>query len=71
MTDCDYCHQQVSDKQELTWKENHTVCYAEWNQRYDSGMCVACGKNNRQQNLNMCVDCEKHRSGYQEYKGPT
>ena len=67
MTDCVYCCKPVLDGQELDSHRDYRVCSLEWNKRFDSDICVRCGKENEP---DICSNCKINKLDYSGYEGP-
>ena len=70
MTDCAFCHRQITKKHETgAYDDQHKVCWIEWNERIKSGDCERCGKIFATQG-NKCSNCYDHDYAYSGYEGP-
>ena len=68
MTDCRYCHSQLSEKYYNNGYYDHPECKLENKRREENGLCPTCGDKPEEKFLKFCLKC-KSDSPFQNYPG--
>lgn len=65
MAICKYCNGRVGYKHNRYNGIKHQTCWDEWNRRYENGLCIWCGKQEKEFQCNYCGICDgKTYTGY-------
>ena len=67
MIDCNYCHKQMLNGQDIDSLGDHVACGFELNKRCKRNICVRCGKNSALKSDILCSDCKINNSDYNGY----